>query len=258
MPVGVIRLAGSTVRVSSINRHHCFEIVTSGRVYVIAAEDSSEMSSWMQVLKQSISYFENGGSSLVVCCNFIYLNHQLRVKLQVKLRSPVVHNGTRLFWRKRTSRKRDTYSKRETISSKIGETASVYCTNPGCITTTPSRSVSHFWNLLNSFRTSCPWASLTWPPVMSQLSNRSNGSTISTFILLGGHTTSWLKVWRRQVVGCRQSKKCRNFTCNQNNVALNTNLCLPFPNNLQSQQLQPDPPALATTTKYLETCQQGR
>ena len=62
----MIRLAGATVRVAATNqsREHSFEIVTPSRVYVIAADDSPDMASWMNYLKLSIQFFEEKTKTL--------------------------------------------------------------------------------------------------------------------------------------------------------------------------------------------------
>jgi len=65
LPVGTIPLEGCTVKVmgvsSTFGKHpvDSFAIVTAKRVYYLAAEDSSEMFDWMNVLKLSIRFFES-------------------------------------------------------------------------------------------------------------------------------------------------------------------------------------------------------
>jgi len=66
IPTGIIRLMDAKVRVASnATRNHSFEIVTGGRDYMIAADDSGHMFDWMTVLKDSIDYFKGSGQKQV-------------------------------------------------------------------------------------------------------------------------------------------------------------------------------------------------
>jgi cytohesin len=73
IPIGAINLSNAKVKVASNpGRNHAFEIVTgmhlwkwslpdaANRDYLIAADDSADMFSWMNCIRDSISFYASG------------------------------------------------------------------------------------------------------------------------------------------------------------------------------------------------------
>ena len=60
LPTGLIKLSGAKVKISDIGKLYCFEVVTPQREWVLQAEDSSDMSQWMEIIQQSIKLYADG------------------------------------------------------------------------------------------------------------------------------------------------------------------------------------------------------